>query len=432
MASLDRRPAAASTDAESARHELEYETLTTAPLDTDAGSRGPAGQRRRGPRTVLLVIVLAAALAATTFWAGTRIQTRQAAIPRNVIEPIATVPIEHRRLVDLIDASGEVVRPSGRSVSAVAPDLPAGTQPLVTGLPARIGQELHDGSEIVEVAGRPVFVFQGAIPMYRTLSTGDSGPDVGQLQAALGRVGLSVADPPGQFGPGTAAALTDLFLQRGYRIADSAAPDDASASPGEGPASSGGSAPPGAGSSKPVHLTLPASSIVYVPELPATVTSLRARIGAHEPSDILSLSTGDPVVRIRVSTAEAQSVPRGAEARIVVGGHTRRGRVAGRRSIPGSGGLTALLVRPMEPLRGSIRRQVPVRIIKARTPHAAWVVPFSAVGTASDGSSFVELVRRGRRLRVPVRLGMTARGYVAVSALHGMRFAAGEVVAADA
>jgi membrane fusion protein, multidrug efflux system len=430
MASLGHPSAAPDMEAEAAREELTGRTFASSPLESEPGRRMAAGRRHRGPRTVVLVVVLAAALAVATFWAGTQVHTQPVAIPHRVIEPISTVPIEHRRLVDFIDAGGEVVRPNGRGVSPLPPDVPAGTQPLITALPARVGQVLHDGSQIAEVAGRPVFVFEGAIPMYRPLSTGDTGSDVAQLQAALVRAGLPVADPSGHFGPATAAALTALFLQHGYRIEDSAPPGtDASAAPGG--ASSGGASSDGA-SAAPHRLTVPASSIVYVPQLPATVTSLSARVGARMPGSLLSLSTGHPVVRVDMSPAQALSVPRGAKASIEVAGRARSGQVVGRRRATGSEGRSALIVQPTEPLEGSVDRQVTVRIVKASTPHAAWVVPFSAVGTASDGSSFVEIVRGERRLRIPVTLGMTARGYVAVTPLHGARFAAGEVVAADA
>ena len=41
------------------------------------------------------------------------------------------------------------------------------------------------GSVIVEVAGRPLFVFPGTVPAYRNLSPGETGTDVAQLQAGL-------------------------------------------------------------------------------------------------------------------------------------------------------------------------------------------------------------------------------------------------------
>jgi len=74
---------------------------------------------------------------------------------------------------------------------------------VVTAIAER-GSTLHDGAVALTVAGRPVFVVTGAVPMYRTITPGDSGADVRQLEDALVRFG---------FDPGPVDGLADGALQ---------------------------------------------------------------------------------------------------------------------------------------------------------------------------------------------------------------------------
>ena len=70
---------------------------------------------------------------------------------------------------------------------------------------------------ILEVAGRPVILLPGELPVYRTLRAGVSGPDVTQLKAALLALGID----PGNAGAnaydaGVAAAVRELYSRVGY------------------------------------------------------------------------------------------------------------------------------------------------------------------------------------------------------------------------
>ncbi|HQZ34280.1 MAG TPA: peptidoglycan-binding domain-containing protein [Ilumatobacteraceae bacterium] len=85
----------------------------------------------------------------------------------------------------------------------------------MTSVPPAAGTEVVEGQVVVEVSGRPVFVMQGDVPVYRSLQPGMAGPDVVQLQAALTRLGFS-PDADGVFGEATKQAVTALYSAAGF------------------------------------------------------------------------------------------------------------------------------------------------------------------------------------------------------------------------
>jgi multidrug efflux pump subunit AcrA (membrane-fusion protein) len=85
---------------------------------------------------------------------------------------------------------------------------------IVTAVP-EVGTELTDGSVALEVAGRPVILLTGDLPVYRDLRPGSSGDDVEQLELALNRLGL-LSNPDRTWGPETGAAIQALYANAGY------------------------------------------------------------------------------------------------------------------------------------------------------------------------------------------------------------------------
>src|SRR5438552_4665336 len=109
---------------------------------------------------------------------------------------------------------GKVV-PSGGI--AVTPGLTQGAGALVvTATPKRVGDKVAAGDVIVQISGRPVIALHGALPAYRDLKPGSSGPDVKQLQIALESLHYEISDAPGQFGAHTKQAVADLYEHLGY------------------------------------------------------------------------------------------------------------------------------------------------------------------------------------------------------------------------
>lgn len=92
----------------------------------------------------------------------------------------------------------------------------SGGSPVYSAVRVKDGASVKDGQVLVEVSGRPVMALLGAVPSYRTITPGMTGPDVAQLQIALARLGIGVAGEKG-FGPVTQAAVTELYKRAGYK-----------------------------------------------------------------------------------------------------------------------------------------------------------------------------------------------------------------------
>jgi peptidoglycan hydrolase-like protein with peptidoglycan-binding domain len=70
---------------------------------------------------------------------------------------------------------------------------------VVTSVTVSAGQEVGPGAILYTVNLRPVVIAQGAIPAFRSLSTGMSGTDVAQLQSMLAALGLYGYEVDGQY-----------------------------------------------------------------------------------------------------------------------------------------------------------------------------------------------------------------------------------------
>ncbi|MFD9266361.1 peptidoglycan-binding protein [Streptomyces goshikiensis] len=121
---------------------------------------------------------------------------------------VLTAEVERRVLAETVVTRGTVV--ADQSVTVAPPG-------VVTKLPLKAGDPVAAGRLLAEVSGRPVFALRGAVPMYRDLVPGATGDDVAQVQAALRELGHGTGtDPKGVFGPGTKAALAELYRAVGY------------------------------------------------------------------------------------------------------------------------------------------------------------------------------------------------------------------------
>jgi hypothetical protein len=162
----------------------------------------------------ILVLVAVTAIAAAGWIAGSRVRSADtAAAEAAPPDPsLITAPVERRVLSSQVIERGDVV--PGQSASVFGPSSEDAT--TVTGVFVAVGDELADGNPVLEVAGRPVVVFEGAIPAYRDMRPGMIGTDIDQLQAALGRVGCDTSADDGEYGEATKECVGRLYDALGY------------------------------------------------------------------------------------------------------------------------------------------------------------------------------------------------------------------------
>jgi peptidoglycan hydrolase-like protein with peptidoglycan-binding domain len=287
-------------------------------------------------------------------------------------------------------------------------------QPIVTRIFLEPGEAVHPGQPILEVAGRPVFVFQGTYPAYRDLMPGESGPDVAQLQSNLQVLGYSTgADASGVFGPGTSAAVAAFYKNMGY-------------------------SPPPAGGPKSHGAMVPLSEFFFVPTFPATVAGLGAHVGGTASGTLVTLSMGRPGIKGQLNPADAKLVRPGMKVTITdtVTGKSRQGTVTSissqaktKNSI--SGGIyLPMKIHPSKPLPASmIGQNLSLTISAAHSSGPVLTVPEAAVFAGADGGTYVSKVTGPHsQEKVAVRIGITGDGLVQVTPLQAGALTAGTLV----
>ena len=168
-------------------------------------------------RTILAMVTAIAVLAAGLGWfAGQRIKS-PADIAAEAQPPEAsliTVPVEQRDLSSNIVMRGQVAFTESTDISITGS---ADGVAIVTRLPKAEGEQLAEGDVVVEVAGRPVIVLQGELPVFRSLTPTLEGPDVRQLEESLVRLGFDPGPVDGIYDAATEAAVVELYRDAGYK-----------------------------------------------------------------------------------------------------------------------------------------------------------------------------------------------------------------------
>lgn len=186
----------------------------------------PRSRRRGSHRMLWLVAALALCVGAGgAWWLASSSQSPEQAAARAAEPPGSwvTAAVEFRVLSATVIQRGDVVAEVAVSVE---PPSSVEAPAVVTKAPPAGGAEVVEGDVVVEVSGRPVFVFDGSSPTYRSLRPGVSGDDVAQLQAALSRLGFE-PDADGTFGEATKTAVADFYRDAGYDPRPASATADA-------------------------------------------------------------------------------------------------------------------------------------------------------------------------------------------------------------
>ncbi|MEV8635541.1 peptidoglycan-binding protein [Streptosporangium sp. NPDC051023] len=170
----------------------------------------------RSPRRKLLIVLVGVLAIAGAGWVvSTRLRSpADEAAARTPPRPsLVTAPVERRKLVSAVVVAGTLEYGSPLPITLGGVIGGGETIQRVT-RPPRPGT-VKEGGLLLEVNGRPVFVFTGKVPMHRTLNPGAKGDDVRQLQKALRKLGHR-APLTGVFDPSTIAAVTAFYAKKGY------------------------------------------------------------------------------------------------------------------------------------------------------------------------------------------------------------------------
>ncbi|MFB7371565.1 hypothetical protein ACFC0D_17145 [Streptomyces sp. NPDC056222] len=415
---------------------------------SDEGSVGgevvPGPRRRWGRVAATAGVVVALAASGGAWLAASEARTPEqraasaAAPPRSGV----TVPAEAGPLVDRRTWEGTLTRSSNLVVRGPESSEGAARQ-VVTRLSLKPGGKLANGSLGAEVSGRPLFLLEGAFPAYRDLGEGMQGPDVRQLQQALGQ--LYGTPATGTFDDRTARDLKRLYRSAGYRPLPGAEGGSADGTGGTGGRTGGSGADGGlvggtgggtaassgsegsggsdgtAGTPPPrtrTVVTLPMAEVVFMGSLPATVGEVSGRVGVNASEPLFTVTGGRWQIKVPVSDTalpDFTSLPQGTRAKVTgdrLGGAVLRSSYE--RVSTGSPRHAYFDVTGAVP-DTALGSPVKVEAVRRSSSPDSLIVPVSALWTDPAGLVSVTVVQGDRRRHVPVDVGLTVRGRAAVT-----------------
>ncbi|GIG20839.1 hypothetical protein Cch01nite_15630 [Cellulomonas chitinilytica] len=367
-------------------------------------------------------------------------EQRQAAAtppaPLDVVVQVRAGVLEEQTtaVADVGDAATTSVRVTGASGLSV-----------VTAAPLAPGASVVPGTVVLEVNGRPVFALPGAFPFYRDLSTGDTGPDVEQLQRALKGLGHLRGRTTGTFDAATEAAVRRMYKAAGYdpalvavtppavetpaQGADGAPQDEASAADGapQDEAPTGQEVPTAA---TPAATTVPLSDLTVVTDLPQSFVTGPGVGAVLTAESVYVLSNGALTSSSAVPAGIALQMKPGSAATLVdAEGTTVVGRV-GPAVQDGADGAMRVSYLTEAALPASWRgTQVIATVTLETVGQESLIVPNRAVVTAGGGALTVLRRTSGNEFAsVPVkRLGALA-GQSAITPVEPGALKAGDEV----
>lgn len=304
---------------------------------------------------------------------------------------------------------------------------------VITREPLAVGASVVPGTVLFEDSDRPVILLPGEVPLYRNLTTGDSGADVARFQTALEQLGYLVFDELGSFGPSTELAIRELYQALDYSTPMTEpepvalAPEPAPA-PATAPAPSPTPAPSSPAPPLPSTVAALASEFAFAPHgAIGRVTAVNAGLGDAVTADpVMSLTTAPPNVLLLLTQAEANQF--GPEYRIEVTGaglDTARGASVSRVEPPAEGEedadpMVRVFIAPDEPLAPE---QVSSRVQVATTPVAVadetgtgLLVPLAAIHSTPNGESAVTLLETDGTRNTPVQIVHSGDGLAQITA----------------
>ncbi|MFB9659365.1 hypothetical protein ACFQS3_14830 [Glycomyces mayteni] len=389
---------------------------------------------------VLAVALLGATATAWYFAAQARTPAQRAEETAEPDDSVITVKVDQEQLIDTLEFEAVLDRTGDFEVPA--PTAPEGIETaLASKLPVEVGDEVKAGTVLLEVSGRPMIALEGDVPAYRDLREGDTGPDVEQLQLALQQI--YGTPKTGTFDSRTASDLKKLYDHAGYDHATvseevETETDDAEGDTGDGGAEGEGEENTGGAQTTTVdRVALPASEVVFLPDLPMQVSKVNAKQSAPVEGTVLVLASGDWKLEAELDEevgSELSKLGDGAELEYgngplegqEVGGFELETReVEGEESYEGEEVETtektfavfefdAEAVEGIEDLAPGEEQEV--TLVRARSAEDALIVPLSALWTDSEDRTMITVLEADgtteRHVEVDVSLRHEGRGVV--------------------
>lgn len=396
---------------------------------------------RLGSMKLIVVAVAAGSIATAGAWmaaSSARTPAQHAALAQPPSASPVTAPVEQGPLVDELLLDGSVTREA--SIAIPGPGSPEGAEKaVVTKLSLKVGETIRSGHLIAEVSGRPVIALPGAFPAYRSVKTGDDGPDVEQLQRALrSRYGTPVTR---RFDARTEHDVRKLYAAVGRRpiVREEPPPTGGTAAEPAPLAGAAASSPPVAPAGA-TSLVIPLGEIAFVPHLPATVTAVHAKVGGDGSGPLVTVASGPWQVTVKVDPVteqELETLPEGARVSLAEGPFAgKSARLVGVRDaaddVDGDDGgprarEAVFTVSDVKNVSPAIHEAQRITIQKAKSNDDAVIVPVAALWTGLDGQVQVEVIGSSGHRRIAVDVVLTSGGRAAVVPLSD-RLVPGEEV----
>lgn len=387
---------------------------------------------------VLALALLGATGTAWYFAAQARTPAQRAEETAEPDDSVITVRVDQDQLIDTLEFDAELDRTGDFPVPA--PAAPDGVETaLASKIPVETGDDVKAGTVLLEVSGRPMIALEGAVPAYRDLQEGDTGPDVEQLQLALQQI--YGTPKTGKFDSRTASDVKKLYDHAGYDhpVNSEVVPDD-NADTGPGTEDPGGEEEPagGAQASTVDRVAVPASEVVFLPDLPMQVGKIEARQSAPVEGTVMTLASGDWKLEAELDETTASELSKlGDGAELEYGNGPLEGQEVGafelevreeqgeERGWDGEEAPTQEVVYAVfefdaESVEGiddlAPGEEQEVTLVRARSAEDALIVPLSALWTDSEGRTMVTVLagedRTERHVEVAVSLRHEGRGVV--------------------
>lgn len=413
-------------------------------VTADASASEPPAARGLVRRRRALLAVVVGCLVCTGAGAGAATLIKspaQAAAETVAPRPdVLTAPVVRKVLAQSVVTRGKVTASQRVEITAAGSAKDVGRS-VVTKVKVKPGQTLKAGQVMVEVSGRPIVLFQGAIPAYRDLTPGMTGEDVSQLQSALAGVGYpSGGDTSGVFGPGTEQAVVRFYRAIGYTPATSEVPQTPPPrNAGDADAAAGATADADQGTTKLVSV-VPLAEVAFVNSASARADAVEAKVGDDATGTLLSVTSGALVVNGTVASYEKGLIRPGQSVQILseATGKQAAGTVISVADSPTkaqdgdaqqSSETYALPIKPAMALSADFNgADVRLTIVAASSQDRVLAVPTSAISAGADGLTSVTVRADNQERRVAVRVGMTGDGYVQITPEKPARISEGEQV----